>query len=261
MGCYNDSVLFVHIPKTGGTAIKTHLWEHAPAMRGQRPGSDPREAARRPDEVNPFPIGHIRLRDALRLSGKKAEDFQHIVAVVRNPYVQQVSQWLFWKARWEQGGRHPHDITAGRYTTIHPWLEDANCDFHRWYLARVMQQPADMAGPWNGYKDFPGYYVWWLMDDTGRVPPNIYLLRQEHLADDYAALWAKLEYPEAPPLPVVNRGAWSEDKTMKYYLHDDRRPASLRALDLVEAKFRFAFQNWYPKLDRSQLAAAGWEVA
>lgn len=251
MGCYNDDVLFIHIPKTGGTAVKKAMWEQLPGMRGQKPAlPGSAETNREPTPDNPFPIGHMRVADCERLLGRPASSFRYTVAVIRNPYAQQVSQWLFWSGRYQRGGRHVHDQAAASYPTIHGWLENPQCDFHRWYTEQVAPEQLQ-ANPSNDYEDFPGTYVWWLTGQDGRMPTNLVLLRQEQLAHDWAE-FTRRDLGQALGLPKANVGSWKSEHLMDYLVHHDRPRASLRALDLIEAKFRWAFGQHYVPVERSQ---------
>lgn len=253
MGCYTqDGFVFIHIPKTGGTAVKKALWENVPGMKGQMPallGSP--EANRKPTADNPFPIGHIPLRDVERLLNRPAESWRAVVAVIRNPYAQQVSQYLFWHDRYQRGGRHEHDIAASSYPTIHGWLEDPRCDFHRWYNQQV--HPSVMKeNPTNLYRGFTGYYLWWITSRTGKVPPNLVLLQQEELSTQFAQFTA--DHLGAPiELPSVNRGGYDRQRFLEYIIHESDASATVRALELIEAKFRWAFSNVYPRFDRAPL--------
>ena len=255
MGCYNEDVLFIHIPKTGGTAVKKALWDQVPGMRGQAPavpGSG--ESGREPTPDNPFPIGHIRLADCERLLQRPASSFRHVVAVIRNPYVQQVSQWLFWLDRYARGQRHEHDLAASAYPTIHGWLDDPRCDFHRWYL--LEQAPQALAeNPANMYEGFHGTYPWWLTGLDGSMPSNLVLLRQEQLGQDLYNFGRKAGLGDLE-LGKVNVGSWNPERVMEYLVHMDRPRQSLRALDLVEAKFRWAFGQHYRTVERAQFIQA-----
>jgi len=253
MGCYTqDGFVFIHIPKTGGTAVKKALWDNVPGMKGQMPallGSP--EADRKPTKENPFPIGHIPLRDVERLLGRPAKSWKAVVAVVRNPYAQQVSQYLFWHDRYQRGGRHEHDLAASAYPSIHGWLEDPRCDFHRWYNLQI--HPSTMIeNPQNLYRGFAGTYLWWVTSQSGTVPPNLVLLQQEDLRSQFAAFTAD-HLGEPITLPEVNRGGYSRDRFMEYLVHEADPRRTLRALDLIEAKFRWAFSNVYPRMSREPL--------
>lgn len=254
MGCYTDDFLFIHIPKTGGTAVKKALWDQVPGMQGQRPAGSAQERDRQPSKENPFPIGHIPLRDCERLLGRPAESFKAVVAVIRNPYAQQVSQWLFWLDRYMKGGRHEHDLAAAGYSTIHGWLDDPRCDFHRWYAQRI--HPSQLAhSPANDYAGFPGTYLWWLTTQAGKLPRNLVLLRQEQLAQDLDQLGRTL-LNRPLELEAVNVGSYKHQEFMQYLVHEDMPRQTMRALDLVEAKFRWAFTHHYAKLQRGGMLQA-----
>lgn len=251
MGCYTErGILFIHIPKTGGTAVKTALWENVPGMKGQGPAGR-REGRRAPTAENPFPIGHIPLRDVERLLDRPASSWEVVVAVVRNPYAQQVSQYLFWHDRYQAGGRHPHDVAAAAYPTIHGWLEDPRCDFHRWYAEN--HAPSTMKeNPANDYRGFPGYYLWWVTGRDGKVPGNLILLGQEDLEAQFSR-FSRDHLGREIKLPRVNVGGYKRDRFMDYLIHLDDARGTTRALDLIESKFRWAFSNLYPRFDRGPL--------
>jgi len=251
VGCYTDDVLFIHIPKTGGTSVKKALWDQVPGMKGQRPampGSG--EADREPGPDNPFPIGHMRVKDCEGLLNRDASSFRYVLAVIRNPYVQQVSQWLFWQHRYQMGGRHPHDLAAAAYPSIHGWLEDGRCDFHRWYIQNIHHSEL-AANPGNDYQGFGGTYLWWLEGRDGKIPTNLVLLRQEQLAQDFAR-FTREAFGKALGLPSTNRGSWNQDRVMDYLVHPDMPRPSLRALDLIEHKHRWAFGLHYQLVNRAQ---------
>ena len=249
MGCFNDEVLFIHIPKTGGTAVKEAMWKQLPGMQGQQPATP--GVQQKADAQSPFPIGHMRLADVEHILGRPASSFRHVVAVLRNPYVQTVSQWLFWQGRYQRGGRHEHDLAAAAYPTIHGFLEDPRCDFHRWYGTEFTPRQPMAENPSNLYKDFGGTYLWWLTGQDGKLPENLTLLRMEQLQSDLAEFSAR-NLRTVLQLDQVNVGGWKQGQVMDYLVHRDSPQRSLRALDLVEAKFRWAFGLHYRRVDRAQ---------
>ena len=208
MGAYNDDVLFIHIPKTAGWSVKLYMREVLPGML-------------MPDDpASKLPIGHVRLADIERFTGRPPDSWKMIIAVVRNPFAQQLSQMTFWAGRFLRGGRHVHDVATWRHVSeevvqrellecalsgfrfqfrphhlnLTGFVTDPECDFHVWYQQHVGFQPGQSAGEQeksrpvdlpaprgaNTYADFGGLYWYWLNLD-GQLPQNLTILLAEHL--------------------------------------------------------------------------------
>ena len=268
MGCYNDDVLFVHIPKTAGWAVKTYLRDNLPGVL-------------MPDDpASKLPIGHVPLRDIERFTGRTPDSFQTIIAVIRNPYEQQLSQMCFWADRFVfKNNRHSHDIHTAVYCHLpqvmadwaasrmyemrFTWLPhhldldgfvaDPSCDFHLWYEQHPAfqeelsaeeqqrrQEAARMHISGERYEDYGGYYRYWLEVD-GRIPTNVRLLRAESLQREL--MDAINPFACRHPLPALHRKNTSSHgaPTQDYY-SDEGRAA-------VERKFAYCFDTaeWYPK--------------
>jgi len=231
------------------------MFDNLPGARGQRPG-DPASS-----KAVGFPIGHIPLRHIVKPPARwrmelgavprPAESFDKILAIVRNPYEQQVSQYLFWLKRGEvnraQGVQmHPHDEGAFRcydqmmgnvHAGFRLWLRIPRfCDFFLWYEAHHAPTedwtPGGQVG--GGYEGFGGYYRYWVSVGD-RVPPNVEILRMEELATEWPRVMAEF-IPDPPPLPVVNVHNPGVD-WRSFYDEDAARR--------VESKFRWAFENFY----------------
>lgn len=239
MGCYNDDVLFIHIPKCGGWSCKTYLRDNLPGIL-------------MPDDpASKLPIGHVRLQDIERFTGRTPDSFAKIIAIVRDPYEQQLSQWSFWRDRFARGGRHLHDQVAAMYATLGEFLQDPRCDFHVWYeqhhgfkpgAVGAMQQatrkvdiPAQDGV--NRYVDFGGCYRYWLTVEN-RLPVNLVIVRQENLSEEFPKAIAEFLDGDPPAMERLNTSPHSRD-TKAYYT-----PV---AASLVEAKFAWAFDGYYPK--------------
>lgn len=241
MGCYNDKLLFIHIPKTGGRSCKTYLKQNVPGML-------------MPDDPEAkLPIGHVRLADVERFTGRKPESFEKIIAVIRNPYEQQLSQWMFWRDRFARGQRHIHDQVAASYGDLTGFLQDPRCDFHSWYMQHYGYEPGmtpaeqrqvretEVPNPdgANRYEDFGGIYLFWLSVD-GKIPDNVRTIRFEEL--DVALPEAVQDFIPADNcrainLPRLNRSPPRGD-VRDYY--------TPLAAGLVEQKCQWAFQLYEP---------------
>jgi hypothetical protein len=92
VGCYNDDVLFVHIPKCGGTAVKAYMAENLPGVKWPRPATwfmardgrlevteADRKAAHQSTLDASLPIGHVPLRDIPRFTGRPLDSWYKII--------------------------------------------------------------------------------------------------------------------------------------------------------------------------------------
>ena len=264
MGCYNDDLLFIHIPKCAGWSVKNWLRDHLPNVLMP---DDPRSK---------LPIGHVRLADIERFTGRPPESFKLILAIVRNPYVQQLSQMAFWATRYLDGGRHVHDVNtwrhvsaeivqeeiwqigrqrwewAPRHFNLTGFAGDPRCDFHAWYLQHHGYEPgmpADeqqrvrqtvIANPEgeNRYEDYGGLYRFWVTVN-GVIPPNVAIIRLEDLD---VVLPAVLEHhlgvTGTRPLPRLNTSSHGDEAEIKAWY------TPLGAA-IVEQKFPWAFDEFY----------------
>jgi hypothetical protein len=269
MGAYNDYVLFIHIPKTGGWSVKNYMREHLPDVLMP---DDPRSK---------LPIGHVRLQDIERFTGRSPDSFALILAVLRNPYEQQISQACFWAKRFMRGGRHVHDINTWRHVfaervetraaeciwshdafafepgdfNLTGFVSDPRCDFHVWYEQHFAFEPGqstaeqqatrqtDVPAPngRNRYQDFGGLYRYWLTVD-GKIPDNVRWVPLEALNDNVPKVLRPFAGHDLPPLPVLNASPW-KGRLANWYTGEPY------AASIVTDKFRWAFGlGCYPKM-------------
>ena len=235
MGAYNDDVLFVHIPKTGGTAIKHYMDANLRGVKWPRPFDDASIDDSR------LPIGHVPLRDIPVFTGRPLESWDRIIAVIRDPYQQQVSQWWFWHHRYAEGDEHPHSVHAGMHPRIHTWLLEPECDFHIWYEHRfrpdsplVQKPPAAVTS----YAGWGGYYWYWL-SVRDELPPNLLILKQENLSHEAPLAFAPYMDGPPPPLPPKNvTSAIDYEKALSAGGLD----LGNRSMDIITAKFRWCIE-------------------
>lgn len=247
MGAYNKDVMFIHIPKCGGWSCKHYMVGHlADVLLPQMPEAK-------------MPIGHIRLQDIERFTGRAPDSFQRIIAVVRNPYEQQLSQWQFWRDRYAKGDiKHPHNIVAATYARLTEFLQDSMCDFHVWYEQHYGFKPGqttqeqDIARAvltlapdgQNRYENFGGMFRYWLTVD-GEIPDNVHIVRQEELDTAFPEAIKPFTDKELGPMPRLNTSP--HGKNIKAYY-------TPLACKLVEDKCKWAFNNYYEKWLWSGLA-------
>lgn len=258
MGAYNDDVLFVHIPKTAGASVKCYMVEHLPAMMlgNLKQGK--------------LPIGHIRLTDIERFTGRAPSEFKLIVTVVRDPYEQQLSE-LTYRARnflardshelcvlaWQGYVRRyyaKYDINRcaieGRpfvfrpeHLDIHGFMLDIRADFRAWYtdrvLGRIVSSQTDIV------KEYGDYYRWWL-DVDGEIPENVQMITVESLSHQLPYVLQPYADHELPPMTTRVNASPRSVATRDFYC-----PAAAR---LVEARFPWTFDKLYTKWSDSEHA-------
>ena len=255
MGCYNDEILFIHIPKCAGWTVKNYMKDNLPGV----------VMPTDPDPENPMiqamPMGHIRLQDIEAATGRHPSTWEKIVAVVRNPYERELSQALYWATRALKGHRHIHDKTTWKYVRewilredvasaalesgkvfqwlpehidFTGWILDSDTQFHVWYEQHVI----DPRKTRKGYSDFGGFYRYWLELDAV-MPDNLHIIKQENIAEELP----RVLFPERdnfdppPPVPTMNKTNYVR-ATIAYYT-----PLAAR---IVDERYRYCFdQGWY----------------
>lgn len=224
------NLLFIHVPKCGGHWAKHYLKKHVPGMNF-------------PEDLDyPFPIGHIPLRDVEMFSGHPLESWKKIVAVIRNPYEQQVSQYKFWLGRYQKGQRHEHDVYTYEATQkakekgvppLEEWLSRPDAFFHVWYRERVAGKVKTTAKR-AGYSEFGGYYHYWLAVD-GEIPDTVDIVRFENLNTEFPEAVAEFAGGVHDPGEPKNVGPKKKKDIRSYY--------SPVALDIVERNFEWTFSE------------------
>jgi hypothetical protein len=251
MGAYNNDILVIHIPKCGGWTAKRFCQHNLPGiLMPENPASK-------------LPLGHVRLADIQRFTGYAPSHWKRILACVRNPYEQQVSQAAFWAMRHLRGERHIHDVAtwrhvseeivakdfhkaamegppfqfAPRHINLTGFVTDPRCDFHVWYQQHIEGPPRPAPEGHNTYQDYGGMFRYWLEID-GEIPDNVHVMHCENLAEELPAAIAEFVDHELPPVPTLNTSPWS-GQAWEWYT-----PTAMRA---VEEKCPWAFEHFYEK--------------
>jgi hypothetical protein len=195
------------------------------------------------DKESKLPIGHVPLRDIETFTGRKPESFQKIIAVIRNPYEQQLSQWMFWRDRRARGGDHFHDYVAANHATLESFLRDPRNDFHLWYeqhpqIGLRLRDPRLV-----GERLENGIYNYWLTIDD-ELPSNLEVIKAEEL--DEAFPKAVHEFSDKDTVQPMRRDNASPSRRSftEYYTH--------LACSIVEHKFKWAFDNYYERLSERE---------
>jgi len=159
---WNESILFIHAPKTAGMSMTTMLCAH---LKGNVFVTGPYEASAGSSRVEYIPgKRHETLLDAVSFFEDKnapVEQFEKIFVVVRNPYELELSRFAYLQKNLEQDRGKAQDIA----------LEG---DFRK-YLA---------TAPFFG-KNPPRLDLYYHIE--GIIPDNLVILRYENLAQDIAA--------------------------------------------------------------------------
>ena len=170
---FNDKVLFIHVPKTGGIAVTRFLIDNT---RGDVTISvPPGHPSAGPKVKEIAGTRHERLHEAAALLatlGRKLEDFETIVSIVRNPYDLEVSYFhQKQKAKpWERG-------RAKDFATAGDFLEFVR---HAPFNSRLPVHIED----------------WYEID--GAAPGNLRVLRFENIEQElYAAV--------SPTIPITRK--------------------------------------------------------
>ncbi|RUS65169.1 Type II secretory pathway, pullulanase PulA [Pseudorhodobacter sp. E13] len=206
--------IFVHIPKTGGTALTLAL--EARAMKDDILIGDTPKAQARKKRLKDLPAKgrlwkHATLADLDGLFGAAELDRYFIFSLVRNPWDRAVSYYHWLR---DQGFAHPA-VTLAQQTSFSAFLNhpQTRTSFQNW--------------PASAY----------LRDASGVEHCQLYI-RLEHLAQDIAPLEAHLGF-SLTPLPRANRSARDTDWRGYYSDADAALIARICAEDITRFGYRF----------------------
>ena len=206
--------IFVHIPKTGGTALALALEARA-ARDDILIGDTPKARARRGRLKGVKAAGrlwkHSTLADIDGLVAREELDGFLIVTLVRNPWDRMVSYYHWLRV---QGFAHP---AVGLAKAL---------DFSG-FLNHPQTRASLAAWPVAAY-----------LRDAGGVEREALCIRLEHLAGDIAPFEAHLGF-RLTPLPRSNESARARDWRGYYTDADAALVAGLAAPDIARFGYRF----------------------
>ena len=206
--------LFIHIPKTGGTALTLAL--EARAMKDDILIGDTPKARARRGRLAALPAKgrlwkHSTLADLDGLLTGEEIDRLFLVTLIRNPWDRMVSYY--------------HWLRAQAFDNPAVTLAKA-VDFST-FLAHPLTTAAFTAWPYPAY----------LRDAAGQERPALYA-RLERLDEDLAPFEAHLGF-RLTPLPRANDSARGRDWRPYYSDADAARLATLCAPDIARFGYRF----------------------
>ncbi len=206
--------IFIHIPKTGGTALTLAL--EGRAMRDDVIVADtPKGRARRIRLKGVATAGrlwkHATLADIRGLATEEEIATFFTFTLVRNPWDRMVSYYHWLRAQ----------------TFAHPAVALARATDFEGFLAEPRTQASIAAHPYASY----------VTDGAGRERCDL-ILRVQHLAEDAGALEAHLGF-RLPPLPLANASARHRDWRRYYSDRSAAMLASICATDIARFGYRF----------------------
>lgn len=207
--------IFVHIPKTGGTALSLAL--EARAMKDDILIGDTPKARNRRNRLKALqPAGrlwkHSRLTDIDGIVDEgEVQDF-FIFTLVRNPWDRMVSYYHWLKTQ----------------TFNHPAIEIAKAHGFSDFLHHDHTRASLTAASYLDY----------MQDTTGNERCDLFI-RLEHLAEDIAPLEAHLGFALGE-IPQANATTRNRDYAVYYSDRDSQLVADLCAKDIARFGYRFA---------------------
>lgn len=245
---FNQSLLYIHAPKTGGMSLTRYLLSILPRpVYYTHPFVGTEDLPSGVEEIHGK--RHESLAEARDVAGRygfSLDRFPLILVGIRNPYELEVSRYAYLRMEhpWEMPGtelRRARDSSFEEFATAselsggHWWPDDPLSGSIPAYAAREIQR---RAYP----NDLAGFYT-----VDGRIPANLRMIRFENMADELADALGALGIETTQGLPWANQSP--HDHYLSYY--------TPRAEEAVYRRYRWAFdQGFYPRLESALLEPA-----
>lgn len=190
---FNQDLLFLHVPKTGGMAVTDKLLEILPKPIYYALPKDSQDKFHQPPQI--FATAgkrHGNLQDAREWVGqydKNLSSFKKIVATIRNPYAMEVSRYFYLRKgfAWDKGKAQQIALDS---------------DFETFAL----------ASPYFG-RQLSGIEDYFCID--GVTPANLATIKQEQLQSDLAEILAELNLTLDTPILQKNK---TKHREYQHYL-------------------------------------------
>lgn len=201
----NESLIFVHVPKTGGMSITEVLLKYLPRpvyyfLPSAEVGRIPKGVEIMPGRRHEFLAEAIGLAAGLGIAPKR------IIACIRNPYEMEVSRFFYLRKGhpWDKGPAQDLAMTN---------------DFVKFAI----------ESPYHGRatSQIQQYF-----EVDGKIPPMLRILRHESLDEDFAAAMTDIEL-RTGPLPRHNISR--HDRFDRYLTPD--------AEEAIYKRFQWAFDT------------------
>lgn len=217
----SDDLLFIHIPKCGGMAVKKYL----------RTGLEGFEK-RYPD----LPT-HAPLTDILARTDSTPGDWGTILVTIRDPVRRELSKWRFWR---EKHGEVFKPWTL--HAAMREFPEFASDDTHHFR----QHYPSFRDAVWteNDAVYYPHrVYPWW-WQTNGANPPNVEVVRLEDCPDAIDGA-----------IGTGVSGEWTQENRT-----ENREPARLTNTEesVIQRRYRYSYRRYYG--DSRGDGAGSWRI-
>ena len=241
---FSKDVLFIHVPKTGGTSTTFYLLGVLPEpIYYSHPFRDEVLPNRAIVEITGRRHESLaEARDVVADYGFDIHRFPLILAAIRNPYDLEVSRYAYLRAGlpWERG----EDLELALASDFERFAVKSQHRGGHWWGSDPETHAAlgFDRNDRNGHPYPDDLATFYTLD--GEIPENLRVIRFEHLAGDLIDALRTIGIDGGGEVPWFNRSP-----------HDDYRSYyTRRAEEAVYDRYRWAFdRGFYPRLDPASL--------